>query len=142
MDEYVIFSVFKTTTESQLSFVLPHLPLSPTSLLIDIGMGSGEVLMAAEETYGCECVGIELDEALFEEARRNVSSELCSSGRITLYNEVHLLSVSSLNPTGCMVHVGCDHIPLRRSVCFSAFQRLCLPLHQSVWHGFDAREAT
>jgi len=41
-------------------------------VVFDLGCGDGRIVVAAAATFGCEAVGVELDEQIAETARRNV----------------------------------------------------------------------
>lgn len=47
-------------------------PLTKDSVFCDLGCGNGSVLIAAAKRVGCRCIGVEIDDAKVEEARRMV----------------------------------------------------------------------
>jgi predicted RNA methylase len=48
--------------------------IEPTKddILMDLGCGDGRIVIEAAKTYGCLCVGIEIDPKIAEKARKNV----------------------------------------------------------------------
>ena len=59
--------------------LIGSLKLKPNDLLYDIGCGDARLLIHAVRTYGCKAVGIEIDPAIAEKARRNVAAAWCAN---------------------------------------------------------------
>lgn len=71
------------TPDVTLHQMIDILSLSPEDVLADLGCGDGRVLILAAKQYGCRGVGIEIDPARAEIARRKVS-DACLADRIEI----------------------------------------------------------
>lgn len=71
------------TPDVTLHQMIDILSLSPEDVLADLGCGDGRILIQAAKQYGCRGVGIEIDPARAEIARRKVS-DACLADRIEI----------------------------------------------------------
>lgn len=71
------------TPDVTLHQMIDILSLSPEDVLADLGCGDGRILIEAVKQYGCRGVGIEIDPARAEIARRKVS-DACLADRIEI----------------------------------------------------------
>lgn len=71
------------TPDEVIDQTLELLRLTDQDVLADIGCGDGRVLISAARQYGCRGVGVEIDPAMAETARRRVA-EAGMSDRITI----------------------------------------------------------
>jgi protein-L-isoaspartate O-methyltransferase len=61
------------TPPSAISALLSLLELTQDDVLVDLGSGTGRVLIAAQKSAGARVIGYETDASLVEEARGNLS---------------------------------------------------------------------
>ena len=63
---------YHRTPEAAQKRILALAGLDKASRLLDLGSGSGELLIRAAQRHGCQCVGYELDAGLVAEARARI----------------------------------------------------------------------
>jgi len=59
--------------------ILPKLNLTPKSTVVDLGCGDGRWILAAYRTYGCRCIGCDIDDVRLDLARKEISKVQSSS---------------------------------------------------------------
>ena len=69
----------EATPETVVEQTVEQLKLQPSDVVADIGCGDGRILIAAVRKYKCRGVGIEIDSAIAENARRRVRAAGMSS---------------------------------------------------------------
>ena len=57
-----------------------------SDVVLDLGSGSGSVLIALAQATGCRCVGVEIDETLIESSRRD-AEEKGLGDRVTILKQ-------------------------------------------------------
>jgi len=65
---------FVPTPDHIIARMLEMAEVRPGDVVYDLGCGDGRIVIAAAKTYGVKAVGIEIDAALAEEARRNAEA--------------------------------------------------------------------
>ena len=58
--------------------------LGPDSVLLDIGCGEGDVLIAAAKRFGCQCIGIEIDKTRADTARKKRKAAGLDQNQVTI----------------------------------------------------------
>jgi len=85
-------SPFRPTSDDVIVEILKTLQPSPLDLVVDCGCGDGRVLIAIAKKCGCKCVGLDLDEDLLENARKEAANENVSE--LVLFKKQDLLDES------------------------------------------------
>lgn len=60
--------------------------IGPNDVVLDLGSGNGSVLIALAQQTGCKCVGVEIDEGLIDESRRD-AEEKGVAERVTILKQ-------------------------------------------------------
>lgn len=97
------------TPTSLLPLLLETANLTSEDVLIDLGCGDGRVLVEASKRYGCQGIGIEIDELLATQAREKIHDENLQD-QITIHcGDVERLSFD--NATVVFVFLPVSSIP-------------------------------
>jgi len=99
-----VLGPFLSTPESLIGPLLELGDIGPDDTVVDIGCGDGRILMAAVERYGCRAIGMESNDGLVAQARRQADN-LGLGDRIEIVNGDAVENLSTVAAAGTVFFV-------------------------------------
>ena len=109
------------TDDDVIDAILQLANLSHDSYLLDLGCGDGRICIAASQRYGCRSCGVEIEENLIADFRRNIETTRLSN--LTCAVQGDLTEFNCSDATVIVLYLLPESIELIKSKLFAALDR-------------------